>query len=183
METDKIFPPDPRYKIYVYPIIPIKIIKKFMILLPDAMRKWLDDKKDTRFYGLLATFIGAFKIEDLCMFIDKPDNEEFVRLLETNPLYAPSKGGMEFFAFTPISMLRRRLLFNLYEGPPIDLRSDYIEDVFDETIKTICRGKFDQFKDVNDRLKDFSENFENQTLEKFIYLTREFLCFPLEDVV
>ena len=183
METDKIFPSDPNYNIYVYPIIPQTVIKKFITLLPKCLNKWLEDKKTTQFYGLLATFIQSFKIEDIFDIIDKPDNEQFVKLLETNDLYAPSKGGIEFFNLTPIYVFRQWLLCNLYEGPPIDLRSDYIEGVFDENrMKTICKNKFDYYKDIYDRLYDFSQNFENQTLEKFVYLTRKLFCFPLEDV-
>jgi len=75
------------------------------------LNKWLEDKKTTQFYGLLATFIHSFKIEDILDIIDKPDNEQFIKLLETNDLYAPSK---EFFNLTPIYVFRQWLLRNLY---------------------------------------------------------------------
>lgn len=187
METDKAFPPDPAHKIFVYPIIPLRVIKKFVALLPAALHRWLDDKKNSdsgaQFYGLLSTFIDSFKIEDIYDFIDKPDNEQFTQLLETNPIYALSKGGIEFPQFTPIYVFRRWLLANLYEGPPTYLRSDYTEGVFDEnTARVICKVKFPEYKNVYDRLNDFSSDFENQTLEKFMYLTRILFCFPLEDL-
>jgi hypothetical protein len=114
------------------------------------------------------------------ILIDKPNQEQYIKVLETNPLYAPSKGGMDFIQFTPIFTFRNWLVSNLYEGPPIHLRPDYVEDAFDENkIKVICGSRFSHYKDMYDRLNDFSSNFENQTLEKFTYLTQQMFSFPL----
>jgi hypothetical protein len=185
METDKTFFPDPRYKIFVYPIIPLEVIKKFIALLPETLNKWPKNTtaNSAQFYALLSTFINSFKLEDMHALIDKPDNEQFATLLETNPLYAPSKGGMVFCHLTPIYVFRRWLLSNLYEGPPLEIRHDYKEGVFDEKgMKIICGHKFGEYKDINERLRDFVSDFENQTLDKFINLTRRLFCFPLEDL-
>lgn len=182
MQTNKNYPPDPIHKLYVYPIIPLTVIKKFVKLLPNSLHNFFDDNtKDSRFYGLLATFIISFKFSDIFDLIDNPIEEQFIKLLETNSLYAPSKGGMEFLQFTPIFVFHKWLLANLYEGPPIYLRSDYIENVFDEKkMKIICKNKFDHYKDVYNRLNNFSQHFEKQTLEDFVYLTKELFCFPLD---
>jgi hypothetical protein len=79
-------------------------------------------------------------------------------------------------------MFCRWLLSNQYEGPPINLRHDYKKDVFDENVKIICGDKFNYFKNLYSRLEEFVDNFENQTLENFTYLTRQLFCFPLEDI-
>jgi hypothetical protein len=65
METDRVFPPNPMYNLYAYPIIPNAMVKKFIALLPNALHKFLYDQKTSQFYGLLATFIQSFEFQDL----------------------------------------------------------------------------------------------------------------------
>jgi hypothetical protein len=61
---------------------------------------------------------------------------------------------MDFIQFTPIFTFRNWLMSNLYEGPPIHLRPDYVDAFDEERMKTICGGRFSLYKDMYDRLNE-----------------------------
>jgi hypothetical protein len=158
---------------YVYPIIPLNLVKKFIASLYTLKRV---EQLDKHYYGLIKTFITSFKLEDINNLIDKPDYDQFINTLKTNPFYDPDNGSMILLQFTPIYCLWKWLLHNLYEGPPINFRSDYTEGVFNENVSYIVGTvKFLYCKDLFLRLNTFVCNFEEQNL---LQLTKDILCFP-----
>lgn len=138
--------------------IPKKTIKKCIMCLPKASDKW---KNDNEYCKLMSTFLNSFLISDLLKLIDSPTYEQFLNLLETNLLYAPSRGGMIFLQMSPVYSFFIWLSDNLYEQNNIGV------------LQVGLRYE----KIMNDQYKILNEFVNNQTLENYMYIIKNIFCY------